>query len=70
MGAGDYILKAPQMKQVAHLYSCGYSMAQIADYFGVSKNAIKNALTYEGVQPREKFEARKLRDKQRALVTA
>lgn len=61
MASGDFALKAPQMREAADLYRQGYSHRQIAARFRVSACAVKNALAYMGVPPREKIEARKLR---------
>ncbi len=63
MPAGDFALRVPEMRQAVQMYESGRSMRQIADKFGVSQHAVKNALTYCGVARREKQEARRLRDR-------
>lgn len=61
MAAGDFVLTVPQMKEAARLYARGLSLRQIADSFGRSQNAVKNALGYLQVPLREKHHARRLR---------
>lgn len=68
MAAGDFALTTPQMRQAAHLYQTEHwSARQIADHFGVSKNAVQNALSYMGVQPRSALHGRLLRLAHRAV---
>lgn len=57
----NYALKMQQCKTAAALYEEGFSIRQVADYFGVSHTAIKSALALLDVKHREKIAARKAR---------
>lgn len=58
---GNYALKITQCKTAGELYEEGYSIRQVADYFGVSHTAVKSALALFGIKHREKITARKAR---------
>jgi predicted DNA-binding protein YlxM (UPF0122 family) len=57
----NFALTMNQCKRAADLYRAGYSIDQIADYFGRSHMAVRNALKLLGVQMRPRVEARKQR---------
>jgi DNA-binding CsgD family transcriptional regulator len=54
----NHALKMPQAKEAARLYERGLSTAQIGRHFGVSRQAVGNALASLGVQLRTPLEGR------------
>lgn len=50
----NYALNSAQVRKAAELYADGLSRRQIADHFGVSDTAAKNALRLAGVTFRER----------------
>lgn len=55
----NLILKTTQIAEAAQMYRNGYSARQIAEHFGVSKNAVQNALAYAQIKPRTADEGRR-----------
>lgn len=56
-------LSPEQRQEAARMYRDELSARQIAQHFGCSVNAVRNALMHEGVVMRGKVEASRLRDK-------
>lgn len=56
----NYVLKMPQVREAGRLYQGGRSLGQIADHFGVSVTAVRNALTLLDIQPRSRAEGARL----------
>jgi hypothetical protein len=52
MAGRTYALRLDQMREAARLYADGWSHSQLAERFGVSRNAVQNALAYTGVKSR------------------
>lgn len=57
-----YRLSPAQRLEAASMYAKELSARQIAEHFGCSVQAVRNALKVQGVQFREKRQARDLRD--------
>lgn len=58
MAGRTFILKLHQMREAAELHREGWSVAQLAERFRCSRNAVQNAFAYMGVKQRTPQEGR------------
>jgi hypothetical protein len=58
MAGRTYALKLDQMREAKRLHAEGWSAAQLAERFNVSKNAVQNAFAYMGIPQRTQQQGR------------
>ena len=59
MPSGDFALKVPQIKEAADLYlNQHWSLTELANKYGVSRDAVTNGLAWMGIKPRKPLEGR------------